>query len=179
MKKEVYYQYYVEGESEKCLINALKTKLRCIVPGKVERFNVIQDIFNNSRLRSLKTGTNIILVYDTDTNDIANLRKNIAFLKKQTAIANVFCIPQVYNLEQELVFSCDIRRAGELTQCQTIKDFKRTFIACTNIDVRLKKCRFSMDRLWSRIPENNFCVFGNDSKQIRIHPEHLQDDVHK
>lgn len=173
MKKDIYYQYYVEGECEKCMINALKTQFRCIIPGKVECFNAVQNIFTCSRLRSLKTGTNIVLVYDTDTNDITNLQKNIIFLKNQSAIANVFCIPQVYNLEDELIFSCRIRKVGDLTQCQTVKDFKRTFIACTNIDVRLKKCHFSMDRFWSRIPSNSFQTFGNDSKQIRINPENI------
>lgn len=46
MDKRKNYQYYVEGDDEKCLINVLKRDLQCIASGKVEKFNAIQNKFS-------------------------------------------------------------------------------------------------------------------------------------
>ena len=35
------YQYYVEGEDEEKIVKVLKTELRLIEPGKIEKFNVL------------------------------------------------------------------------------------------------------------------------------------------
>ena len=64
MRKSGIYQYYVEGEDERSLLNTLK--LRCIESGKIDKFNVIQSRFTTARMRTLKTGTTVVLVYDTD-----------------------------------------------------------------------------------------------------------------
>ena len=42
---EKIYQYYVEGENEKKIVNVLKSEKRCIVSGKVSVFNVTQEKF--------------------------------------------------------------------------------------------------------------------------------------
>lgn len=54
MKKNSTYHYYVEGEDEKSLLDALKSDLKCIQSGKVEKFNVIQNRFTAARIRPLK-----------------------------------------------------------------------------------------------------------------------------
>ena len=69
MRRNTIYQYYVEGEDEKSIINALKQGLRKIESGKVEKFNVIQNKFTIARIRPLKSGTVVILVYDTDVEN--------------------------------------------------------------------------------------------------------------
>ena len=61
------YQYYVEGDDEKALVNTLKSDLRCIESGKVDVFNVVQNLLKPTRLRTLKPNTIVVLVYDTDT----------------------------------------------------------------------------------------------------------------
>lgn len=66
MSKNAIYRYFVEGESEQILINALKTDLGLIVPGKVDILNVIQKKINKNWLRTMKPNTTVILVYDTD-----------------------------------------------------------------------------------------------------------------
>lgn len=38
-----YCHYFVEGADEKRLLDTLKTDMRLILPGKVEKFNVVQD----------------------------------------------------------------------------------------------------------------------------------------
>ena len=40
MGRNTIYHYFVEGEDEEKLIQVLKTDLRCIIPGKVQKFNV-------------------------------------------------------------------------------------------------------------------------------------------
>ena len=96
------YQYYVEGEDEEKIVKVLKTELRLIEPGKIEKFNVVSEQFTNLRVMSLKMGTVVVLVFDTDAGNIDILKKNIEFLKKQKSIKKVLCITQVKCLEDEL-----------------------------------------------------------------------------
>lgn len=56
-----YYQYYVEGQDEEKLIQVLKTELRLIEPGKVEKFNVVSEELTKLRIMSLKMGTIVVL----------------------------------------------------------------------------------------------------------------------
>ena len=169
MSRNTNYQYYVEGDDEKCIVNVLKTDLRCIVPGKVEKLNVVQEKFTLSRIRTIKTGTVVVLVFDTDTSNIGCLKENVDFLKKQKGIIKqVICIPQVRNLEEELVYSCDIKKVEELTQSRSQKDYKRDLLTCSNLGTRLKKCGFSIDNFWSRNPQNDFRFFPNDASQIKL-----------
>lgn len=168
MKTKTNYQYYVEGEDEQKLLNTLKSQLRSIQIGKVDKFNVIQKRFNIARIRTLKQGTVVVLVYDTDIENISILRENISFLRKQTAVKNVICIPQVNNLEDELLRSCQISVIGELTRSRTKKDFKRDLIRCTNLGERLKICSFDISKFWNCIPKNKFSIWGNDAYKIKI-----------
>ncbi len=43
MKSKGFYHYYVEGPDDEIIVNTLKTELQLIIPGKVERFNVVQN----------------------------------------------------------------------------------------------------------------------------------------
>lgn len=170
MGKNANYQYYVEGENEKRIINVLKKDLRYILPGKVEKFNVVQEKFTIGRIRTLKLGTVVVLVFDTDTDNISCLQKNIDFLESQKGIIKrVINIPQVHNLEEELLYSCcNIKQVEELTQSKSQKDFKRDLLACSNIDKKLIQYGFSIERFWSRNPQNNFEVFPNGASQIKL-----------
>lgn len=123
MGKNSIYHYYVEGEDEKSVLNTLKRDLGCIESGKIDKFNVVQNKFTIARIRPLKPGTTVILVYDTDVEtNMEILRYNVTFLKKQSGIKAVLCIPQVKNLEDELVRACEIRNVEELTKSGTKSD---------------------------------------------------------
>ena len=132
MSKNAIYRYFVEGESEQILINALKTDLGLIVPGKVDILNVIQKKINKNWLRTMKPNTIVILVYDTDVEDVELLKKNIETLKKCAAVKDVWCIPQVKNFEDELVRACNIRNVMDLTGTRTLHDHKRAFVNSSN-----------------------------------------------
>ena len=93
------YQYYVEGQDDEKIVKVLKTELRLIEPGKVERFNVVSEEFTTLRVMALKTGTIVVLVFDTDAGSVDILKKNIEFLERQKSIKKVLCITQVKNLE--------------------------------------------------------------------------------
>ena len=162
------YQYYVEGDDEKRLLEVLKGDLGYIASGKVEKFNVVQNELKITRIRPLKRDTIVVLVYDTDVEKTDILQKNVDFLKSQAGIKDVICVPQVKNLEEELLYSCRIKNICELTNSKSNKDFKSDFIRCTNLGSRLTKCSFDLAKFWSRVPDNKFSVFGNDAKKIKI-----------
>lgn len=73
------YQYFVEGECEEKLINALRVNpVDYLISGKVTVFNFTNKLISNPRIAVLNKETIIILVYDIDVNKIDILEKNIA-----------------------------------------------------------------------------------------------------
>lgn len=138
MAKNDILQYYVEGENEERLINALKSELRCIRTGKVAVFDVVKRRMSKNKLMQLKQGTTIVLVFDTDTNDAIILKENIEMIKSQSFIKEVICVTQVQNLEDELERSCSIKSAKELTGSRSITDYKRTLNKEKNLGAKLK-----------------------------------------
>ena len=163
-----YFHYYVEGEDDKKVINTLKTDFQLIEPGKVDKFNVVQKELNMNHMRVLKKGTIVVLVFDTDTKSSDILKKNIKFLQKQSFVSKVVCVPQVFNLEYELVRSCSIRKICELTKSKTESEFKSDVLSMNNLKERLKECGFSFDKFWTSKPHGPFLEFPNDSNQIKI-----------
>lgn len=115
----------------------------------------------------LQSGTVVILVYDTDVETVDVLKKNIATLKKCTAVKDVWCIPQVKNLEDELVRACNIRNVMDLTGTRTLHDHKRAFVNSSNQSQMLERNGFDIEKLWSKVPVNAFVQFGNDSEKIK------------
>lgn len=165
--KKANFQYYVEGQNEKALLNALKSELRCIESGKVDVFNVVQKQFTVTQIRPLKQNTIVILVYDTDVDNTDVFRQNMVFLKRQKAIREVICIPQVKNLEDELIRACHINDIRELTHSSTKTDYKRDLIRCSNLCARLIQCKFNITKFWSCVPRNKFSLWGNDAEKIK------------
>ena len=70
-------QYYVEGEDEKKLIDVLKTDMRLIIPGKVQKLNVVEQQIKKTHFINMKNHTMVVLVFDTDTGKEDILNKNI------------------------------------------------------------------------------------------------------
>lgn len=168
MNQNIYYRYYVEGENEKNLLEVLKSDLFFIRSGKIEKFNVVQKKFNKINIRTLKDNTIVVLVYDTDTEYTQILEQNLEFLKRQSAVKEIICIPQVYNLEDELIYACNIKNIKELTNSISNKNYKTDLNKCTNLDSRLKDCKFNIVKFWSKIPKNQFEKFGNAADKIKI-----------
>lgn len=161
------YHYYVEGDDEKKMISVLKTDFQYIVPGKIEKFNAVQNEFNARKLMTLKKGTVVILIFDVDTNNSDILDKNVQFLKRQSIISDVICITQVNNLEDELRRSCKIKEIKELTGSKSNTEFKSDMIKDNNLKKKLKDKDFDFSKFWNASPNNKFKHIVNEAKKIK------------
>jgi hypothetical protein len=163
-----YYHYYAEGETDVKMISTLKTEYQCVQPGKVDRFNVIQEELTAYRTMGLKKGTTVVLVFDTDiTNNTSILNKNIEFLKKQKNIDKIICITQILNLEDELIRSCNISTIKELTGSRSNSDFKIDMIRQSNFKKKLEDKHFDFKKFWGCSAKNEFSYIKNDADLIR------------
>ncbi len=167
MRQDEYYQYFVEGEDEEKIIKVLKTDMQLIIPGKISCFNVVEKKFTNARLMNLRYGTNVVLVFDTDTGNETVLRENIRILNHCEAVRSVICVPQVRNLEEELLYSCAIRQIKELTNSRTNGDFKRDLLRESNLKQKLESKRFDFDSFWSRSPGTCYDDIRNEAYKIK------------
>lgn len=168
MGQSKYYHYFVEGEDEEKLIQVLKTDLRLIVPGKVQKFNVVEQKLTRLRLMFLKEGTTVVLVFDTDTGKVDILKENIAFLKKEGIVYDVLCITQVKNMEDELKRSCNVKQIKDLTGSRSNKDFKHDFIRDGAICQKLVRRGFDFNKFWNMTADNEFSCISNDANKIKI-----------
>lgn len=164
------YRYYVEGEGDKKIIDVLKKDFKFIQHGKVEVFNVTQEHFSNMRARGIKSNTIVILVYDTDRGSEGEpcLKWNIEYLESKKNVKKVVCIPQVENLEDELVRACQIKEVKELTRSKTNTNYKSDLLKCNNLPARLEMCKFDFKKFWNKLPKNAFKKHGNKSNEIKL-----------
>lgn len=161
-------QYFVEGDNEKVIVNTLKNKIKVIAVGKVQKFNVMQNIIPDTILRTLNRGTVVVLIFDTDTDNVNILKQNLQKLDKCSFISKVITIPQIPNLEGELVYSCSIRRITELLGSRSRVEFKSDLLHITNLDSKLKEHEFSIEKFWSRTACTPYDDIKNDSNEIKI-----------
>ncbi len=166
--KSKYVQYYVEGEDEKKLIDTLKTRLRVIRPGKVQKLNVVSQEITDMRLRALAPGTMVVLVFDTDAGNPDTLKKNIKRMEACAAVSEIVLIPQVSNLEGELLRSCSIRKIEELLNSKSRKEFKSDFIHVTNLDKKLLEHQFNINLFWCGTPAPPYQDIENQAAKIKL-----------
>lgn len=145
-----HYLYYVEGEDDKKVVDTLKKDMKLIIPGIARVFNVVENVLTNSRLITIKENTTVILVFDTDTGKVDKVKKNIEILKNSSNVKEIICITQVKNLEEELVRSCNIKSAQELTSSKSVTNYKRDIKNITNLDKKLKEHNFDIEKFWSK-----------------------------
>ena len=143
--------YYVEGPCEQQLISALKEAPGKLIPGKVKVFNVVQNLIPKSQMLSIQAGTIVAFVFDTDVNQTEKLKKNIELLKRYCGKVKIVFLPQVLNLEDELVRSTDVKVVTELTKSNSISNFKTDFCKMKPKDCRAMLERHALDcsTLWA------------------------------
>ena len=166
--KSLYVQYYVEGENEERLLHTLKTDLRVILPGKVQKFNVIEREFTAARLRPLRPGTMTVLIFDTDTGKLDFLNRNLAILRSCRAISDIVTIPQVHNLEEELVRSCAIREIRELLGSRSNSEFKSDLIRVSNLAKKLREHHFCIEKFWAGVPTYPYSAIPNQAAKVKL-----------
>lgn len=163
------YVYYVEGQCEEKLLKVLKTDMLLIQPGKIIKRNVVQDRLRHPQLTTLKKGTTAVLVFDTDTDNTDILFENLELLKRENAIDKIICVTQVENLEDEIVRSCDVNVAKELTHSKSISTFKTDFIRASNLKGTLEKHNFCFENLWSKSTmKEEYHGILNEADKIRL-----------
>ena len=163
-----FIQYYVEGEDDKEIVDALKTDLRCIKPGKSQVLNVVTDKISPMHLRTLAPGTMVVLVFDTDAGNIDILKENIRTLQKCNSVSEIVTIPQVPKLEIELVRCCNINKIEELLNSRSAKDFKRDIIRITNLGAKLKEHKFNINLFWNSPAPNPYQDIPNLSAKVKL-----------
>lgn len=166
--KSKYVQYYVEGDDEKKLVDVLKTDLRLIKPGKVQKLNVVEQEITDIRLRTLKQGTMVVLVFDTDTGNVEILKRNIKKLEACPLVSEIVLIPQVANLEAELVRSCDIKRVEELLNSKSKGEFKSDLIRITNLAQKLQEHQFNINLFWNSTPAQPYHDIVNQAAKVKL-----------
>lgn len=167
MKIKGHCHYYVEGEDEEKLLSVLKTDMQLITPGKIEKLNVVQKSITNARLMQLRNNTTVVLVFDTDTKSTDILLKNIALLKRCPSVKQIICIPQVQNLEDELIRCCDIRQIKELLGSKSNSEFKHDLLAERNLKGKLLQHKFDINLFWSSQPQNAFRTIKNEGFKVK------------
>ena len=77
MARENRFVYFVEGDTEKRLIEVLKTDLQVIKPGKVRKLNVIEQVITQRDLMQYPDKSVLVFLFDTDTSKADILTKNL------------------------------------------------------------------------------------------------------
>ena len=157
--------YFVEGENERKLIETIKNKY--LYSGKIKIINTIQNKVPNSILRTLERETVAVLVFDTDVEKIDILDENIKLIKNSNNVKDVICIPQIKNLEDELIYSTNINKIVDLLESKSKKDFKNDFNNCKNLMKKLENKEFKISKLWSRNAVDIYKKYKNDSEVIK------------
>ncbi len=167
--KTKFIQYYVEGEDDEKIVKTLKNELKLIKPGKLQKLNVVECEITDAQLRILKTGTAVVLVFDTDTkNALGILNKNLEKLRNCKNVSEIITIPQVSNLEDELVRSCNIKHAPDLLNSASLKDYKRDLLRTSNLAAKLIEHKFDVARFWSINPGVPYHEIQNLSQKIKL-----------
>ncbi len=160
--------YFVEGECEEKLLAALKESPPKIQPGRIKVVNPVQARFSKSQLLTIQPGTTVVLVFDTDVKETACLLENIKLLRKYCTKVKIIYLPQVENLEDELVRCADIKHVTELTRSKSSANFKRDFCAMKNIRAALDKAGLNTAALWTKMPSAEFAFIERNSGEIKL-----------
>lgn len=93
----------------------------------------------------------------------------IAALKEAPGKLKIVFLPQVLNLEEELVRCTDVKKITELTKSGSVKNFKTDFCK-----MRTKDCRIMLDRhkleyarLWMTRCPGVFDFVENNGAQVK------------
>lgn len=166
--KSKYVLYYVEGDDEKKLLDILKTDLGAIKPGKVQKLNVVAQEITEARLRTLSRDTMVVLVFDTDAGNVNILKNNIRTLEKCKAVSEIVLVPQVPNLEGELVRSCNIKNIKDLLNSKTSGEFKSDIIHVSNLAKKLQEHQFDIQIFWSGRAGEPYQDIENQAAKVKL-----------
>lgn len=163
--------YFVEGECEKAFIKSYMFKNgKHFKPGKIEVFNFINEKLSKPKARTINKDMHVAIVFDTDVENIVTLEENIKLLKSVSLLddSHIILIPSIKNFEDELVYSCSkLRTIGDLFKTKSVAEFKKKFIAHSDIVSKLDSVDFDFDLIWTRDAKSPFDIYKNGYKKIK------------
>jgi len=170
------YYYFVEGECEKVLLRAFMHAEESeyhICPGKIEVLNVICEKISPAKARTIKKGTKVVFVFDTDVKKTDLLEDNIQTIVNYSSLDynDVLFIQSCKTLEDELVYACEnVTDVNKILGTTSREDFKKKLIKHKDIVSRLKNLGFKIDRMWSRSPGEPFLSmnYHQDFKSLLV-----------
>lgn len=160
--------YFCEGPCEEVLIKSLQKEPALVVAGRVRSFNVIQNIIPNSILLQMKQGTTLVFVFDTDKGIIDKLKKSIEKVEKYCSQIKIVFLIQVKNLEDELVRCTDVKKITDLTQSQSVSNFKTAFCKMKDLRDLLERHKIDEGKLWTTNPPEVFAFIPQNSELIKF-----------
>lgn len=165
------FVYLTEGECEAKLVRALQEPPALVKPGKVKKFNVVQNELPASILMTFAPGSTVILIFDTDTVTADHLKLNLDKLRKQCAKVEVLTVAQVHSFEEELERATDVAKAQELTQSESVGEFKTAVNQMNAAQFRrtLENHHLDMFKLWSKGPPQTFGFLAQGSDLVKTH----------
>ena len=175
MSKTV-FQYYVEGECEANFLNTFmhaKNKAFLIRPGRIEKLNPVTEKISGVKAMTIKKGTKVVFVFDTDLENISILEENVKTLKRVAKLTNkdILFVMSVKCFEDELVVSCkNINNVKALIKhfgSQGLSAYKTDFSKCKNLEDKLKQAGFDMKLMWSRPADKPFDKYENSGDAIK------------
>ena len=88
-------------------------------------------------------------------------------LKKHPRVKETWCVMQVYNLEDEIKRSTDVKEIKDLLGSKSNKEYKHDFIIEKNLYDKLRRHQFDFERIWVTSPDNAFSVIKNCGEKIK------------
>ena len=161
--------YLVEGQCEEKLINALKKEPSLVQPGKCKVFNPIGAKLTPNDFISIPIGSVIVLVFDTDVANTDILNHNLKMIRKYGPRCEAILVPQVKNVEDELLRATIVKKIEDLTKSKSHSNFKSDFCSLTNCRAVLEKYELEMKELWSKNPVGAFEEYPQQSSKIKQH----------
>lgn len=160
--------YLVEGEDEKKIVQMLISDFRFVRPGKVYVMNILQRKVTKARAATWGENVSVILIFDTDVMRTNIFDQNLAMLKKLSNVRETIFIPQVLNLEDELLRASKIKHIRAITKSRTDGEWKGDLIRRTNLQKRFIEIGFDIDKFWNTSPRGMYQDISNQSNKIRI-----------
>ena len=160
--------YFVEGKCEATLISALKEYPPRILAGRIRVFNVVANLIPRSQLIAIQANSTVVFVFDTDVPITDTLKKNIELIDRYCTRVKILYLPQVINLEDELVRCTDIKRIAELTGSKSSSNFKSDFCALSNCRSVLDRHKLDVAMLWTPKLPDEFTFVEHNSGQVKL-----------
>ena len=159
------YHYLVEGPCEAALLKALMHMDQGLMPpGKVDVFNVANELVSLTRLRTFKWEARIVLVYDTDKDDTTILDENVARFAKYTS-NKLYHLQSVRNFEDEFLRACpSIRSVLDVFHTKSVAEFKSRLITHKDLPGKLESLGFDVHRMWRTKASTPFDKYSLDMK---------------